>query len=101
MDFEVLLPKALESGFFAVLFLFSFWFIITEYKRREEAQRELFSDLSESLVKTKESVASVEGKIARIDGSQTNITQDLFEIKVMISSMERMISSRPKTAERE
>lgn len=94
MDFTRLLALALEKGLFAALFVFSFWFILTENKKREESQRDLYINLSESLDKAKEAIISIEGKIERIDNSQTNVSQDILEVKYMINSMENIIKTQ-------
>ena len=94
MDFTGIMTLALEKGVFAALFVFSFWFILSEGKKREESQRDLYLDLSESMEKTKDAVISIEEKVNRIDNNQTNVSQDIVELKYMISSMETILKSQ-------
>lgn len=94
MNIADLVTLALEKGLFAALFVFAFWFILTENKKREESQRDLYINLSESLDKAKDAITSIEEKIERIDNTQTNISQDLMEVKYMIDSMETIVKSQ-------
>ncbi|MED1125363.1 BhlA/UviB family holin-like peptide [Bacillus atrophaeus] len=94
MDVTAILTLALEKGLFAALFVFAFWFILTENKKREENQRDLFLSLSDSLDKTKDAVTAIEGKIERIDNNQSNVSQDIMEVKYMINSMETILKSQ-------
>jgi preprotein translocase subunit YajC len=89
-----ILTLALEKGLFAALFVFAFWFILTENKKREESQRDLYISLSESLDKAKDAITSIEGKVERIDNTQSSISQDLLEVKFLVSSMESIVKSQ-------
>lgn len=91
VEFIDLVTLASKEGIFVVLFMFSFYFILKESMRREEHQRTLFAGLSSSLEKAKEAITSIEGKIERIDSTQTNISQDLMEVKYMIDNIENII----------
>lgn len=94
MNVAEILTLALEKGLFAALFVFAFSFILTENKKREESQRDLYINLSESLDKAKDAITSIEGKIERIDNTQSNISQDLMKVKYMINSMETIVKSQ-------
>jgi preprotein translocase subunit YajC len=89
-----ILTLALEKGLFAALFVFAFWFILTENKKREESQRDLYISLSESLDKAKDAITSIEGKVERIDNTQSSISQDLLEVKFLVNSMESIVKSQ-------
>lgn len=94
VEFIDLVTLASKEGVFLVLFMFSFYFILRENTRREEHQRTLFTGLSSSLEKAKEAITSIEGKIERIDSAQTNISQDLMEVKYMIDNIENIIIAK-------
>ncbi|PTY93107.1 BhlA/UviB family holin-like peptide [Heyndrickxia sporothermodurans] len=89
-----LLTLALEKGLFAALFVFAFWFILSENKKREESQRDLYISLSESLEQAKDAITSIEGQIERIDNTQSNISQDLLEVKFLVNSMESILKAQ-------
>jgi len=89
-----LLTLALEKGLFAALFVFAFWFILSENKKREESQRDLYLSLSESLEQAKDAITSIEGQIERIDNTQSNISQDLMEVKFLVNSMESILKAQ-------
>jgi hypothetical protein len=94
VDVTQLLTLAIEKGLFAALFVFAFWFILTENKKREESQRDLYLNLSESLDKAKDSIITIEDKVERIDNTSTNVSQDLMEIKFMLNSMDAIIKAQ-------
>lgn len=100
MGIEQVLTLALEKGLFAALFVISFWFILTENKKREESQRELYVDLAESLDNAKDAITSIENEIERIGQAQTNISQDLLEVKYMINNMETLVKAQLSNKER-
>lgn len=91
LAFEQLITVALEKSLFAGLFIFTFFFVINENKKREEAQRDLYSKLAESLDKAKDAIVTIENKVERIDNKSSDISQDVTEIKYMISSMESIV----------
>ena len=93
MDMDAFMTLALEKGLFAALFVFAFIFILKENKKREESQRGLFLDLSDSLEKAKDAILIIENKLERVDNNTTNLTQDFLEIKYMINSMETILKN--------
>ncbi len=93
---EALMALATKEGIFAALFVFAFIFIIKESKSRETHQRNLFLKLSDSLEKTKDSIAMIENEMARVDNNSSEILKELNEAKITISLMLDMIVNSKK-----
>ncbi|MGG2085312.1 BhlA/UviB family holin-like peptide [Lysinibacillus pakistanensis] len=96
MDISTLLSLALENGLFPALFVFAFWYIISEHKEREKSQRELYTLLAEDVEKINDVISGIEETIKRVDTNASVISQDVKDLRYMVSSLETTIKSRIK-----
>lgn len=101
MDFAEIFKFAADYGLFPVLFVFAFWYIISESKARENAQRELYIKMSEDLEVISDAMTAIEEASKRTDANvsnnaqvSTNISQEVIQIKYMINAMETIIKSK-------
>lgn len=96
MSIDAVLKLALENGLWPALFVFAFWYIISEHKEREKNQRELYVLLAEDVEKISDTVSGIEETTKRVDTNTSTITQDVKELKYMVTSLETTIKSRIK-----
>lgn len=96
MSIDAVLKLALENGLFPALFVFAFWYIISEHKEREKSQRELYTLLAEDVRQIADTVSGIEETTKRVDMNTSTISQDVKELKYMVSSLETTIKSRIK-----
>ena len=96
MSIDAILKLALENGLFPALFVFAFWYIISEHKEREKSQRELYTLLAEDVRQIADTVSGIEETTKRVDTNSSTITQDVKELKYMVTSLETTIKSRIK-----
>lgn len=96
MSIDAILKLALENGLFPALFVFAFWYIISEHKEREKSQRELYTLLAEDVRKINDAIIGIEESTKRSDTNASAISQDVKELKYMISSLETTIKNRIK-----
>lgn len=100
MDVNAIFKFAIDYGLFPVLFVFAFWYIISESKEREKAQRELYEKLSEDVEKISMAATAIEESMKRTDSnvsvstqSINNISQEVTHLKYMITTLETIIKS--------
>lgn len=96
MSIDAVLKLALENGLWPALFVFAFWYIISEHKEREKSQRELYVLLAEDVKEIADTVSGIEESTKRVDANTSAISQDVKELKYMVSSLETTIKSRIK-----
>ena len=96
MSIDAVLELALENGLFPALFVFAFWYIISEHKEREKNQREQYALLAEDVEKIADAVSSIEETAKRTDTNSAAISQDVKELRYMVTSLEATIKNRIK-----
>lgn len=101
MDFDTIFSVAKEFGLFPVLFVFAFYYIITESKARESKQGELYEKLSQDVEMISDSIEAIEEAIKRIDTNVSNktqsidaLSQDVVQLKYMINALDTIIRSQ-------
>ena len=100
MDINAIFKFAVDYGLFPVLFVFAFWYIISESKEREKAQRQLYEKLSEDVQKISNAATALEEAMKRTDSnvsastqSINNVSQEVAHLKYMINTLETIIRS--------
>lgn len=96
MSIDAVLELALENGLFPALFVFAFWYIISEHKEREKSQRDLYTLLAEDVKQINEAISGIEETTKRVDTNTSTITQDVKELRYMVTSLEATIKSKIK-----
>lgn len=94
MNFAELVGLATEKGVFVTLFIFLLLYILSENKKREENQRDLYIKLSRSLDEARDNIKSIEEKIKNIDNSQNNLSKDFMKLQYMLNNIETLLSSQ-------
>lgn len=96
MSIDELLKAALEYGIFPALFVFAFWYIISEHKERENSQRELYRVLATDVSAISDTISGIEESSSRIDMNTSTITQEMRELRYMVTTLEANIKSKLK-----
>lgn len=94
MNFAELVGLATEKGVFVTLFIFLLLYILSENRKREESQRDLYIKLSRSLDEARDNIKSIEEKIKNIDNSQNNLSKDFMKLQYMLNNIETLLSDR-------
>lgn len=94
MNLTELVGLATEKGVFVTLFIFLLLYILSENKKREENQRDLYIKLSRSLDEARDNIKSIEEKIKNIDNSQNNLSKDFMKLQYMLNNIETLLSSQ-------
>lgn len=94
MNLTELVGLATEKGVFVTLFIFLLLYILSENKKREENQRDLYIKLSKSLDEARDNIKSIEEKIKNIDNSQNNLSKDFMKLQYMLNNIETLLSSQ-------